>query len=216
MKTRYDLDASLATLDTTEGHTQSYNGVSIWKSAADLKRYEAIFSNPDTRPDTLIETGTRWGGFALWAADRFGIEVWTIDIQRTRGDATRHPGVMMVVADSADSVTIYAVADRVRGRKTMVILDSDHHAGHVEKEIRGYAPIVSPGCYLVVEDTVADLADVGHARQIGARIPEEGGPLRALDAQRGFLTEHGFALDKGIEDLYPITHSPQGWWRRER
>lgn len=216
MKTRYDLDASLATLDITEGHTQSYNGVSIWKSREDLLRYERIFSNPETRPETLIETGTRWGGFALWAAERFGIEVLTIDIDRVRGDATRHPSIMCVRADSADPVTVLSAADLTRGRRIMVILDSDHHAAHVEAEICGYAPLVSPGCYLVVEDTIADLADAAHARQIGQRIPEEGGPLRALDAQRGLLTRLGFTLDKGIEDLYPITHSPGGWWRRER
>lgn len=214
MNARFDLAASLATLDTTEGHTQSYNGVSIWKSKEDLQRYERIFSDPNTRPDTLIETGTRWGGFALWAADRWGIEVLTIDIQRTRGDATRHPAVMMVVANSADPVTILSASDRVRGRRTMVVLDSDHHAAHVEAEIKGYAPLVSPGQFLVVEDTIADLADVAHAKQIGDRIPQEGGPMRALDAQRGLLVELGFQPAAGIEDLYPITHSPGGWWRR--
>ncbi len=35
----------------------------------------------------------------------------------------------------------------------MVVLDSDHSQAHVEAELDAYAPLVSPGCYLIVEDS---------------------------------------------------------------
>ena len=35
----------------------------------------------------------------------------------------------------------------------MVILDSDHTRDHVLRELELYAPFVTQGCYLVVEDT---------------------------------------------------------------
>ena len=34
----------------------------------------------------------------------------------------------------------------------MVILDSDHSADHVFEELEAWAPLVTPGCYLVAED----------------------------------------------------------------
>jgi cephalosporin hydroxylase len=43
----------------------------------------------------------------------------------------------------------------------MVILDSNHSAEHVAKELEAYAPLVTPGACLIVEDAVMkDLADV--------------------------------------------------------
>lgn len=36
----------------------------------------------------------------------------------------------------------------------MVILDSDQSTDHVRSELRAYAPLVSPECYLIVEDTI--------------------------------------------------------------
>ena len=35
----------------------------------------------------------------------------------------------------------------------LVILDSDHTQAHVAAELRAYAPMVTPGSYMIVEDT---------------------------------------------------------------
>ena len=43
------------------------------------------------------------------------------------------------------------------GRVTTVILDSSHTKAHVAKELEAYAPLVSPGSYLVATDGIMGL-----------------------------------------------------------
>ena len=39
------------------------------------------------------------------------------------------------------------------GERVMVMLDSDHRAKHVLAELEAYSPLITPGNYLIVEDT---------------------------------------------------------------
>jgi cephalosporin hydroxylase len=56
----------------------------------------------------------------------------------------------------------------------MIVLDSNHSADHVANELETYAPLVTPGSCLVVEDAVMkDLADVPGAIRRGLGIIRE-------------------------------------------
>jgi cephalosporin hydroxylase len=93
----------------------------------------------------------------------------------------------------------------VRGNKVLVSLDSDHVASHVLNELHAYAPMVSQGSYIVVEDTHLD----GVPTQPGFGP----GPFSAVTE---FLREGGsreFAQDFSRESL-GITYYPGGWLRR--
>ncbi len=85
----------------------------------------------------------------------------------------------------------------------MVILDSDHSRDHVLRELELYSPLVTPGCYLVVEDTNVN----GHPVS-----PEFGpGPMEAVEA---FLeTTNDFEVDRSREKLL-LTFNPSGYLRR--
>lgn len=206
-----DVDASVA-LFRAAGFEQSVHGVRTWKFADDLRRYQAVIEA--SRPEVVVETGTFMGGSALWFAD-LGVDVVTVDVdmKRSRQAQGMTDRVTWVLgASSVDPTTVDRVRQLVDGRRCMVSLDSEHHAPHVIAEIEAYAPMVSPGCHLVVEDGLADLAgQLG--RQTGARIPEVGGPLAAIVAT--VATWSGWARDEQIECLTPVTHNQAGWWRRD-
>ena len=84
-----------------------------------------------------------------------------------------------------------------------MILDSDHHAPHVGRELRAYREFVTLGSYLVVEDTNVN----GHPV-----MPEHGpGPFEAVEE---FLREDSsFEIDKSREKFL-MTYFPNGFLRR--
>lgn len=210
LETTIDVAASMATFGSTAGFTQEHAGLGMWKTTADLDRYRHVIEA--TRPEVIVETGTRWGGTAAWLVDTFGVEVITVDIAEPSYEARTWPGVEFVFGSSADPDVAARVGEAVGGRRCMVSLDSDHHAPHVEAEIRAYGPLVTPGCYLVVEDGLADLVDATEARRFGRQIPAVGGPLAAI--MRELVGASGWERDLEVEALHPVSHHPAGWWRR--
>lgn len=206
-----DAHASLQTFHAGT-YEQRLDGLTVWKLAADLDRYAAILAA--TQPDVVIETGTKWGGSALWF-ERQGVDVITIDIDDKSSRRARQvcARTTWVVGDSVDPIVVERVAQMVAGRRAMVSLDAEHAAPHVAAEISAYGPLVTPGCYLVVEDGIFDLADeVEMKRRGGLSIPNVGGPLKAI--QSTLATDPGWLRDEDIERMHLVSHHPAGWWVR--
>lgn len=191
---------------------QQYMGRTLQKMTQDLSRYRVAAMR--TQPSMIIETGTRQGGSALWFRWELGIKVISIDLAPAWSRQRPEPivdNVTFVRGNSTDPDLYYSIAEMSVGHRVMVSLDSDHHSEHVRAEIDLYSRLVSPGCHLVVEDGIFDMAVAQDARRGGARIPEEGGALLAI--QRASWS--GFTRDEQIEGAYPESHSPCGWWRRD-
>jgi cephalosporin hydroxylase len=107
---------------------------------------------------------------------------------------------------STDRVFVDRVARRVRNWKTLINLDSDHSMQHVLQELRMYAPLVSPGSYIAVEDTHLDGVPTH---------PEEGaGPMAAV---RAFLAEDiGKEFEQDFtREAMVMTSYPGGWLKRK-
>ena len=85
----------------------------------------------------------------------------------------------------------------------MVVLDSDHSREHVLRELELYAPLVTPGCYLVVEDTNVN----GHPVSPGFGP----GPMEAVGDY--LRTTDDFEVDRGREK-FMLTFNPSGYLRR--
>jgi cephalosporin hydroxylase len=185
--------------------TLSWFGHQTLKCPLDLWIYQELLVR--TRPDLVVETGTWRGGSALYLAmmlDGIGHgRVITIDVEPRPGRPV-HPRIEYVVASSTAPSTLSYVGGAASGKRVMVILDSDHRAAHVYDELVAYAPMVTAGCYLVVEDTSIN----GHPV-----LPGFGpGPMEALER---FLAENdAFEIDRRCE-RFLMTLNPKGYLRRK-
>lgn len=200
----FDVDQSLLAC-----HRQTAAG--CIKITEDLDRYARIIAA--TKPEVIVECGTFDGHSAAWFHQQ-GPEVVTIDIAPNTGlPYTRDHGPADDVADvteitwitcksSTDPATVDVVRDLVGARRTMVVLDSDHSAAHVAAEIDAYGPLVTPGCYLVVEDGILRWLPSSYV----------GNPLDAIEAR--LLADPRWIRDEETEAMFPVTMHPAGWWVR--
>ena len=143
----------------TWGITQ-WRGINVMKPPTDLWVYQELIN--EIKPDLIIETGTCYGGSALFmrdVLDKVNPKGWiiTIDImpERLKDLVKDTPGILVHVGSSVKESTISFVKDIIEWyscKKIMVILDSDHSPDHVKKEMELYAPLVSKGSILIVED----------------------------------------------------------------
>ncbi|MGA2324740.1 MAG: CmcI family methyltransferase [Bryobacteraceae bacterium] len=191
-----------------------FHNVRLIKNPLDLWMMQQVIY--EVQPDFIIETGTWRGGSALYWAnvlEGMGLEksrVLTVDIQDSTQQASTDrfwkKYVDFYLGSSTDPEIVSAISNRVKGRKTIVTLDSDHSMQHVLRELRMYSPMISRGSYLVVEDTHLDGVPTH---------PEDGpGPLAAT---LEFLKEGGgqeFEPDFSREKMV-MTFNPGGWLRRK-
>lgn len=91
-----------------------------------------------------------------------------------------------------------------RTPRVMVVLDSDHRASHVLQELDSYSRLVTPGCYLVVEDSNIN----GHPVLAGWGA----GPMEAVHSWAPRHPE--FRVDRSREKFL-LTMNPEGFLKRE-
>ncbi|HEX4478293.1 MAG TPA: CmcI family methyltransferase [Polyangiaceae bacterium] len=187
--------------------TTSWLGVDALKCPADMWIYQEILYK--TRPDVVVECGVRFGGSTLYLAHLFdlmgGGQVIGCDItlENVHEKVRAHPRITLLEGSSIDEAMVADVTRRCEGKRTMVILDSDHSEKHVSNELRAYSPLVTQGCYLIVEDTNVN----GHPAE-----PKHGpGPYEAV--QKFLPTTRDFVVDRDCERLL-VTFNPSGYLLR--
>lgn len=137
--------------------TTTFLGVKILKCPLDLWIYQEILYR--TEPEIIVECGVHQGGSTLFLAclcDLMGrgkVLACDITLELVHPKVRNHPRIELFEGSSTDPILHDEIARRCRESRTMVILDSDHSEAHVSEELRLYSPLVSPGCYLICEDT---------------------------------------------------------------
>jgi len=170
--------AFLRVADNLRWYEQTWLDVPIWQLADDLVALQRIVS--DARPKWIVETGTKFGGSAIFFASLLammghvpaaGGGVITVDINETpeaREILQDNPHRLArhvrqrLIGDAKAPEILAAITATIAAAPgpVMVFLDDWHDGDHVYAELQAYSKLVTPGGILVVADTsFEDLAD---------------------------------------------------------
>ncbi len=178
------------------------------------------------KPDVIVETGIAHGGSLIFYAGLCKLigrgRIVGVDIEirpHNRAAIEAHelfPLISMIEGSSVEPAIVAQVASQIRpGERVLVLLDSNHTRDHVLAELRAYAPLVSPGSYIVAMDGIMQ-------EVVGApRTKPEWTWDNPQTAVREFLAEtSGFVLE---EPPFPfnegdvkerVTYWPNAFLRR--
>jgi cephalosporin hydroxylase len=206
----------------TGKHKYTYNftwlGLPIIQFPQDLQAIQEIIWS--VKPDVIIETGIAHGGGLVFYASMLELlggdgQVVGVDIDiraHNRARVESHPlarRIQMLQGSSVDEEIVRRVSVLARGKKTLVILDSNHTHEHVLSELRLYSPLVSCGSYVVIFDTTIEDQPEGFFKD--RPWSKSNNPKTAV---REFLqTNNRFVIDKEIEGKLLITVARDGYLR---
>lgn len=190
----------------------TFLGYQVKQCPFDLHTYQELIARE--RPASILQTGVAGGGSVLYFAALLDLcgappDAVVVGIDLTLTDAARrlrHPRIRLVEGDSADPRVAAVARSHIPAAGALVVLDSDHTARHVGRELDLYRDCVSIGGCLVVEDT-----------NINGQPVCEGfgpGPFEAVEA---FLrADPRFVRDDAIWRRTLFSFHQHGWLRRVR
>jgi cephalosporin hydroxylase len=173
------------------------------------------------RPELIIECGVAHGGSAILYASLLELighgEVIAVDCeirQYNRVALMSHPlsrRIRLVEASSIAPETAARLRMMAAGREpVLVVLDSNHSAGHVQRELDLYHDLVTAGSYIVVMDGAQ-----AHVWDTPGGKPEwrTSHPLAAIEE---FLAAHQEFEEDPHYGRFEVTSSPRGFLRRKQ
>jgi len=189
------------------------------------------------KPDLIIETGIAHGGSLILSASMLALldyceaveqgtvldpraskrRVIGVDIDiraHNRAAIEAHPlahKIEMIQGSSTDPAIVAQIhAMASTHQRVLVCLDSNHTHDHVLAELQAYAPLVTPGSYCLVFDTVVEdmPADAFPDRPWGVGNSPK-------TAARTWLKDNpGFRADLEIDHKLLISVAPEGYLKR--
>jgi cephalosporin hydroxylase len=183
----------------------NWMGAPAAKCPMDMWMYQELIHALNT--DLLVETGTLFGGSALFFAHLFDVighgKVISIDIE-LQSTLPQHPRIEYLQGSSLDQAILEQVEQRAESAKSVtVILDADHKADYKLKELEAYSKYVTKGNYIIAEDSCFDYYPA---------FPEYGpGPTKAV--QDFIKKNNDFKIDRSPEH-HLITFAPMAFLKK--
>lgn len=158
-------------------YEQTWLGIPVWQLPDDLIALQRIVF--DAQPKWIVETGTKFGGSAIFFASVLALMgrtpdaggIITVDVHETNearallADRPHHLAPFIkqrLIGDAKAPATLAAIRAAIAADPgpVMVFLDDWHDGDHVYAELQIYSELVTQGGILIVADTTfADLAD---------------------------------------------------------
>ncbi len=208
----------------TSQHRYTYNfrwlGLPVIQFPQDLMALQEIVWA--TRPTLVIETGVARGGSLVFYASLLAMlggerRVLGIDIDirpHNRAAIEAHPlasKITLLQGSSVDPSIVSRARDAARGQPSvLVVLDSNHTHEHVLSELECYAPLVTPGNYLVVLDTIVEDMPEGFFKD----RPWGRGNNPKTAVHQFLQSRSDFEIDRDLEAKLLLTVGPDGYLKR--
>jgi cephalosporin hydroxylase len=210
----------------------SWVGVPTAKFPEDLRTYQHLLW--ESRADTVVEVGTRWGGSLLWFRDqlrtftsygRLGREPKVVGVDLAtdhavtmldRADESWREQIALVEGDLRDRETVRRIEAEVDPLARCLIVEDAAHTGEVTRAtLDALAHLVPKGGFFVVEDGHVDIERLHpdgppRIKALGVR---SGGVLDAIDDWLKTPEGSEFVPRPDLE-LYGTTSHPGGYLQR--
>ena len=206
-------------------YTFSWLGRPIIQLPEDMVRMQEMLYR--IKPDVIIETGVAHGGSLIYYAGLCKImekgRVIGIDIEIKPHNRKAIEGhelasyITLIKGDSVAPGVLAEVRKHVKaGETVMVVLDSCHTLQHVSSEIETYAPLVSPGSYIVVTDGIMkDLFDTPRGNPNWKWDNPCSAVEEFLKTHPEFICERPAWIFNESRLGEDITHWPGAWLKRK-
>lgn len=183
----------------------TYFGVTAIKNPLDFWVYREIIFQ--IKPDVIVEIGNYCGGGTLALAhildhmSKGRVIGLDVDHRRIAPIVRRHPRITLITGDACESFD--TVRELIKDKDTVLIIeDSAHTCEHTLSVLRKFSPLITPGSYFIVEDSICH-----HGVDVGPNP----GPYEAIEQ---FIQENSdFDVDRTKESFF-ITWNPMGFLKK--
>ncbi|MEO6727112.1 MAG: CmcI family methyltransferase [Blastocatellia bacterium] len=183
----------------------TYFGIQTLKNPLDFWVYQEMLYQQ--QPDVIIEMGNRFGGSTLALAhfcDLLGKgKIIGLDISHELvSDLVHaHPRITLIEGDACESFS--KVASLIGPQESVLVIeDSSHTYENTLNVLRTYSPLVKPGGYFIVEDSICH-----HGLEVGPQP----GPYEAIET---FIAENSDFVSDRSQEGFLITWNPKGFLLR--
>jgi cephalosporin hydroxylase len=194
-------------------------GVPIIQMPGDLVMFQEIVWK--TRPDLIIETGVaRGGSLIFWASMQklcgidgkvLGVDIDIRDHAKRAISGSQFSQQIELLQGSSTNLDVFKKVEQFASpfKKIMIALDSSHTHDHVLEELKLYADLVSPGCMLLVLDTVIDDLEVDPNRPWGPGASPKSAVIEYMKSRPNI-----FENLSSLERRSVLSVAPNGYWLR--